>query len=406
MADWIKVEMTTPDKPEVAGIAERLGIDPDAVTGKLIRLWVWADSQSVDGNAISVTDAFLDRLTFCPGFAAAMRAVGWLLGDSGRVTFPRFERHNGESAKKRALGGNRVQKHRSGVTQPALQNDAFCNAASVTDALPEKRREEKIVSVPERRDGTVPEGGRRDGEGPSVGVSDGDLPAGVPAGATKAAATERVIRRLGWVCDTWQPRLAQAEMIDLAAQLSIWEELRDDDWRLLRWWYRVRRPKLVEDNKPGERIFPGSDRAYLLNSPTKCLDAIREKWQAARCPDLRRATKAKAKVAGEGERAYRPNGPARTHGAEKSPPVAEMHPMERLLETDPARYEALSRAVWEGPLSAVDEIVIRGEKADPALALMRVHDLMAERLEKDGETRRQGDSEMGSSGELERGAAA
>jgi hypothetical protein len=37
--DWIKIEISTPDKPEVAIIAECLKIDPDAVVGKLFRIW-------------------------------------------------------------------------------------------------------------------------------------------------------------------------------------------------------------------------------------------------------------------------------------------------------------------------------------------------------------------------------
>lgn len=53
--DWIKFETTTPDKPEVDRIATVLDVDPDAVVGKLIRFWIWADQQALDGNAVSVT---------------------------------------------------------------------------------------------------------------------------------------------------------------------------------------------------------------------------------------------------------------------------------------------------------------------------------------------------------------
>ena len=105
--DWIKFEHATPDKPEVAMIAEDLSIDPDAVTGKLIRLWVWADQQTINGNAPSVPLAFLDRLVFCPGFCKALQKVGWIQLDEGRVNFPNFGIHNGSSAKKRALTARR-----------------------------------------------------------------------------------------------------------------------------------------------------------------------------------------------------------------------------------------------------------------------------------------------------------
>lgn len=111
--DWIKVEHSTPDKPEVDVLANLLRIDHDAVVGKLLRLWIWADQQLVDGEVLSITDAFLDRLSFCPGFASALRRVGWLEGRDGRLSIPNFGRHNGQSAKQRSQTARRVAKSRS-----------------------------------------------------------------------------------------------------------------------------------------------------------------------------------------------------------------------------------------------------------------------------------------------------
>lgn len=127
--DWIKFQIDTPDKPEVVAIASRLGIDPDAVVGKLIRVWSWFDKHTVDGNAESVTLAFLDRITGITGFGEQMVFVGWLEQNGSILTMVNFGYHNGSSAKSRALGKDRVDKYR--------------NAHTVTEALPEKRREEK-----------------------------------------------------------------------------------------------------------------------------------------------------------------------------------------------------------------------------------------------------------------------
>ncbi|KAA5547012.1 hypothetical protein FYK55_00920 [Roseiconus nitratireducens] len=132
--DWIKVETTTCDKPEVFIIADELGIDPDAVVGKLIRVWIWADQQTFNGNAGSVTRSLLDRLAGVSGFADAMIKCGWLTFNGDGLTFPNFERHNGKTAKTRALTRKRVQNHR--------------NAQSVTDALPEKRRDREEIHTP------------------------------------------------------------------------------------------------------------------------------------------------------------------------------------------------------------------------------------------------------------------
>lgn len=137
--DWIKLEHSTPDKPEVVKLAAALGLDQDAVVGKLVRLWIWADQQSVSGNALTVTNMFIDRITFCNGFAVGLVKVGWLSGREGLLTIPNFDRHNGQTAKNRAITNRRVATHRAkgnyetvtNVTEDALQKP-----------LPEKRREE------------------------------------------------------------------------------------------------------------------------------------------------------------------------------------------------------------------------------------------------------------------------
>ena len=50
-SNWIKLEVITPDKPEIFRLAEILNIDPDAALRKVIRFWAWADQQMIDGNA-------------------------------------------------------------------------------------------------------------------------------------------------------------------------------------------------------------------------------------------------------------------------------------------------------------------------------------------------------------------
>lgn len=167
--DWIKLEHTTPDKPEVVRMAAHLNLDQDAVVGKLARIWIWADQNSIDGNALTVTDAFLDRVTACPGFSGALREVGWLSGRTGLLTIPNFDRHNGQTAKARAVTNRRVSRHRS-------QSNG--NAPSVTPVtpiallkpLPEKRREEDNTPKAPK-----PGGG-------SIGPQDGG---GVPASAAQ-----------------------------------------------------------------------------------------------------------------------------------------------------------------------------------------------------------------------------
>lgn len=138
---WIKIEICLPDKPEVTAMANILGIDSDAVVGKLIRIWGWADTHTLNGNASGVTNSFIDRYTHCVGFADALRKVGWLSGRDAAIEFPNFNRHNGQTAKTRALTKGRVDKARGN-----------CNGASVTKALPETETDKKFSGT--ERNGT------------------------------------------------------------------------------------------------------------------------------------------------------------------------------------------------------------------------------------------------------------
>ena len=139
--DWIKLQKDTPDKPEVLAIASRLGLDPDAVVGKLVRVWSWFDTHTTDGNAECVTFSFVDRHAGVTGFAEQMALVGWLIQKGHTLSLPNFDYHTGETAKKRALGKNRTEKHRSNA-----EGNADSNASIVTKTSPEKRREEKNSS--------------------------------------------------------------------------------------------------------------------------------------------------------------------------------------------------------------------------------------------------------------------
>jgi hypothetical protein len=137
--DWIKMRSNIKDDPDVVLIAGKLSTDEFSVIGRLHAVWAWLDQHSADGISVRTTSAYLDRLTACPGFAEALRAVGWLDGRDGSLTFPNFEKHNGETAKARALAKNRMQKQERNISYAS-------SVRSVTQtASPEKRREEKSV---------------------------------------------------------------------------------------------------------------------------------------------------------------------------------------------------------------------------------------------------------------------
>ena len=129
--DWIKVELATPDKPEIIAIAEALDIDQDAIFGKCMRLWIWAD-QNVSGfcPAFVPSLSFVDRYTNAIGLGKALVDVGWLKAKDGRFVITNYDRHNGKPAKDRALDASRKSLVRNR-----------------TKTGPEKRREE-VLGVP------------------------------------------------------------------------------------------------------------------------------------------------------------------------------------------------------------------------------------------------------------------
>lgn len=140
--DWIKLEAVTPDKPEIYGIAERLGCSHGDAFLACVRFWIWVDQQSLKGNALAVTKNAIDRITGLQKFGDALEDVGWLRDENFRCSLPNFERHNGKTSKTRALTAKRVAEYKSRQG----------NDLGVTSALPReeksKRREKKETNPP------------------------------------------------------------------------------------------------------------------------------------------------------------------------------------------------------------------------------------------------------------------
>ena len=138
--DWIKMRMDLVDDPDVVSISTDTKLDEFEVVGRLHKLWAWADRHASDGLAKRMTLAWLDRYVSREGFARAMQEVGWLTVTDDGVMFCNFDRHNGESAKKRAEDAERKRLSRQNADtcpKPVRKK----TDKSVTRE--EKRREEK-----------------------------------------------------------------------------------------------------------------------------------------------------------------------------------------------------------------------------------------------------------------------
>lgn len=149
--DWIKWTKGLERKREVLMIAAALGRTPEEVAGRLMRLWDWCDDNITEEQIDSDGHAFvtlgsdqvhlIDALAGVTGFADAMTAAGWIIQRNGSLTFPNFSRHNGKTAKSRALSTKRKQAERS----------RFGHADDGTKVRPEKRREELKKETRQRK---------------------------------------------------------------------------------------------------------------------------------------------------------------------------------------------------------------------------------------------------------------
>lgn len=140
--DWIKIEHSLPAKPEVFAIAARVGQNRAEVVGRLILVWSWMDEITDSGTGLRIASNDIDDIAGTPGFAEAMREAGWLTGRDLSLQVPNFQRHNGTSAKARALESEAKRLRRLSGKSSDHASD-ICPTKSAVNVRPEKRREER-----------------------------------------------------------------------------------------------------------------------------------------------------------------------------------------------------------------------------------------------------------------------
>lgn len=146
--DWIKMSVGLRSNPKVVRMASALKADRLRVIGGLWAVWCVFDQHSSDGDLPGYTAQVMDEEIGWKGFSQAMQAVEWLeITDSG-ITVPRFDEHNGASAKRRAQD---TQRKRTSRNQPdecphdkrTENGQTSASQAPKTVTREEKRREER-----------------------------------------------------------------------------------------------------------------------------------------------------------------------------------------------------------------------------------------------------------------------
>lgn len=140
MANWIKWVKGLSRRPEVVTISSRLKRDRCVTTVALMELWEWADGETADGFISGINGDFIDDLVRIDGFFAAMQSVGWITQVDDGIQFVNWDRHNGTSAKSRAMASDRQRRKRDGVTE--MSRSERDNGVTRLD----KRREENNTS--------------------------------------------------------------------------------------------------------------------------------------------------------------------------------------------------------------------------------------------------------------------
>lgn len=147
--DWIKMRVDLQTHPKVVRIASALRADRLRAVGGLHAVWSLFDAHSVDGTLEGYTADALDSLIGWPGFTQALAAVGWIEVSEDSLALPRFDEHNGKSAKRRATETERKRRERSEDGPQDVRDPSASDADKRrTESGPEKRREEKKEKNP------------------------------------------------------------------------------------------------------------------------------------------------------------------------------------------------------------------------------------------------------------------
>lgn len=138
--DWIKMRVDLQTHPKVFRMVSALRADRLRVIGGLHVAWSIFDTHSADGVLHGYTTDAMDAVIGWPGFTQAMVDVEWAdIDEHGSLVMPRFDEHNGASAKRRANDSERKRESRKATS---VRNPSASDADKMR-TREEKRREEK-----------------------------------------------------------------------------------------------------------------------------------------------------------------------------------------------------------------------------------------------------------------------
>lgn len=106
MSRWIKIDVETPHKRQIAVIMDVCKVSRGEAFLAFFTFFAWVDELTADGF-VFLTGSEIDTRVNLPGFTDAMLRCGWLQQAEGGFQIVNFKEHNGTSAKSRALAAKR-----------------------------------------------------------------------------------------------------------------------------------------------------------------------------------------------------------------------------------------------------------------------------------------------------------
>lgn len=147
--DWIKMRVDLRTHPKVVVMASALNADKLRVIGGMFAVWAIFDAHSTDGVLEGYTFKAMDSELGWKGFSKAMNGIGWLDElEEGGLSAPRFDEHNGQSAKRRAQETERKRLEREAEKLAQKYGQPSASDADKSVTREEKRREEENTPDP------------------------------------------------------------------------------------------------------------------------------------------------------------------------------------------------------------------------------------------------------------------
>lgn len=109
---WIKIDVDTPNKRAIVRLADDCGVSRGDAFLAFFRLYSWLDEQTADGSLYADPED-VDAVARLAGAAHSLEHSGWLtFSEGGKLTVTNWQKHNGHSAKRRAMDAMRKNAKR------------------------------------------------------------------------------------------------------------------------------------------------------------------------------------------------------------------------------------------------------------------------------------------------------